>query len=42
VPVLAGTLIGSAIANNVSHGDPVVTIGGAVVGAIIGNQIAHH
>lgn len=42
VPVLAGTLIGSAIANNASHGDPVATLGGAVVGAIIGNQIAHH
>jgi len=42
VPVLAGTLIGSAIANDVSHGDPVATFGGAVVGAIIGNQIAHH
>ena len=42
VPVLAGTLIGSAIANNASHGDPVATFGGAVIGAIIGNRIAHH
>ena len=42
VPVLAGTLIGSAIANDISHGDPVATFGGAVVGAIIGNQIRHH
>lgn len=42
VPVLAGTLIGSAIANDVSHGDPVATFGGAVIGAIIGNQIRHH
>lgn len=42
VPVLAGTLIGSAIANNASHGNPIATLGGAVVGAIIGNQIAHH
>lgn len=42
IPVLAGTLIGSAIANDASHGDPIATLGGAVVGAIIGNQIAHH
>ena len=42
IPVLAGTLIGSAIANDVSHGDPVATFGGAVIGAIIGNQIRHH
>lgn len=42
VPVLAGTLIGSAIANNASHGDPVATLGGAVFGAIVGNAIAHH
>ena len=42
VPVLAGTLIGSAIANDASGGDPVATIGGAVFGAIIGNAIVHH
>ncbi len=42
VPVLAGTLIGSAIANNASHGDPVATLGGAVFGAIVGNAIARH
>ena len=42
VPVLAGTLIGSAIANDASGGDPVATFGGAVFGAIVGNAIAHH
>ena len=42
VPVLAGTLIGSSIANNASNGDPVATFGGAVFGAIVGNAIAHH
>lgn len=42
IPVLAGTLIGSAIANDASHGNPIATLSGAVVGAIIGNQIAHH
>ena len=42
LPILAGTLIGSAIANDASHGDPVATFGGAVFGAIIGNAIAHH
>ena len=42
VPVLAGTLIGSAIANDASNGDPVATFGGAIFGAIVGNAIAHH
>ena len=42
IPVLAGTLIGSAIASDASDGNPVATFGGAVIGAIIGNQIAHH
>lgn len=42
VPVIAGGLIGSSIANNVSHGDPAATVGGAIFGAIIGNAIAHH
>ncbi|MCW9032298.1 MAG: hypothetical protein OQK58_12475 [Gammaproteobacteria bacterium] len=42
VPVLAGGLIGSSIANNVSHGDPAATMGGAIFGAIIGNAIARH
>lgn len=42
LPVIAGGLIGSSIANNVSHGDPVATVGGAVFGAIIGNAISHH
>lgn len=42
VPVLAGSLIGSSIANNVSHGDPAATVGGAIFGAIIGNAIARH
>jgi len=42
LPVLAGTLIGSAIANDASGGDPLATFGGAVIGAVIGNQIAQH
>ena len=42
LPVLAGTLIGSAIANDASNGDPAATLGGAVFGAIVGNAIAHH
>ena len=42
VPVLAGGLIGSSIANRVSHGDPGATVGGAIFGAIIGNAIARH
>lgn len=42
VPVIAGGLIGSSIANNVSHGDPAATVGGAIFGAIIGNAIARH
>ena len=42
VPVLAGSLIGGAIANDASGGDPVATFGGAVFGAIVGNAIAHH
>lgn len=42
VPVLAGTLIGSAIANDASNGDPMATFGGAVFGAIVGDAIAHH
>lgn len=42
LPVLAGTLIGSAIANDASNGDPAATFGGAVFGAIVGNALAHH
>ncbi len=42
LPVLAGTLIGSAIANDASNGDPAAIFGGAVFGAIVGNAIAHH
>jgi hypothetical protein len=42
LPVLAGGLIGSAIANDMSDGDPVATFGGAVFGAIVGNAIARH
>jgi len=42
IPVLAGGLIGSSIANNVSHGDPAATVGGAIFGAIIGDVIARH
>ena len=42
VPVLAGTLIGSAIANNASHGDPAATLGGAVFGALVGNALSRH
>ena len=42
VPILAGGLIGSSIANRVSHGDPGATVGGAIFGAIIGDAIARH
>lgn len=42
LPVLAGTLIGSAIANDASNGDPAATLGGAVFGAIVGNALARH
>lgn len=42
LPILAGGLIGSAIASDASNGDPIATFGGAVFGAIIGNAIAHH
>lgn len=42
LPVIAGTLIGSSIANDASNGDPVATFGGAVFGAIVGNAIAQH
>jgi len=41
LPVIAGGLIGSSIANNVSEGDPIATFGGAVFGAMIGNAISH-
>lgn len=42
LPVLAGGLIGSAIASDVSDGDPGAAFGGAIMGAIIGNAIAQH
>lgn len=42
LPVIAGGLIGSVIANDASHGDPGATFGGAIVGAIVGNAIARH
>jgi len=42
LPVVAGTLIGSVIANDASNGDPVATFGGAVFGAMVGNAISHH
>ena len=42
VPVIAGGIIGSSIANNVSHGDPAATLGGAIFGAVIGDAIARH
>ena len=42
IPVIAGGIIGSSIANNVSHGDPAATIGGAIFGAVIGDAISRH
>lgn len=42
VPVIAGGIIGSSIANNVSHGDPAATLGGAIFGAVLGDAIAQH
>ena len=42
LPVIAGGLIGSSIANNASHGDPVATFGGAVFGAVVGNALTRH
>lgn len=42
LPTIAGGLIGSAIANDISHGDAGATFGGAIFGAVIGNAIAHH
>ena len=42
LPVVAGGLIGSVIANDASHGDPVATFGGAVFGALVGRALTHH
>ena len=42
LPVIAGGIIGSSIANNASHGDPVATFGGAVFGALVGNALTRH
>lgn len=42
LPVIAGGLIGSSIANNASHGDPAATFGGAVFGALVGNALTRH
>lgn len=42
LPVLAGGIIGSAIASDASNGDPGAALGGALFGAIVGNAIAHH
>lgn len=41
LPVLAGTIIGSSIANDLSNGDPAATFGGALFGAIIGDALSH-
>ena len=42
LPVIAGGMIGSAIANDASHGDPAATFGGAVFGALVGNALSQH
>ena len=42
LPVIAGGIIGSAIANDASHGDPAATFGGAVFGALVGNALSQH
>jgi len=42
LPVLAGGIIGSAIASDASDGDPGAALGGALFGAIVGNAITQH
>ena len=42
LPVLAGGLIGSAIASDVSCGDPGAAFGGAIFCAIVCNALANH
>lgn len=42
LPIIAGGLIGSTIANDASNGDPGATFGGAIFGALVGNAIARH
>ena len=42
LPIVAGGLIGSVIANDASHGDPAATFGGAVFGALVGRALTHH
>lgn len=42
LPTIAGGLIGSAIANDVSHGNADAIFGGAIFGALVGNALARH
>ena len=42
LPALAGGIIGSVIANDLSHGDPAATFGGAIFGAMLGDALSHH
>ena len=41
LPVVVGGIVGSAIANDVSHGDPGAIIGGAVIGAVVGRALSY-
>jgi len=41
LPVVVGGIIGSAIANDVSHGDPGAIVGGAVIGAVVGRALSY-
>ncbi|BBL75517.1 glycine zipper 2TM domain-containing protein [Methylomagnum ishizawai] len=40
VPMVAGGILGGAIGNQMGRGDPVATIGGAVLGTVIGHEAA--
>jgi len=40
VPMVAGGILGGAIGNQAGRGDPVATIGGAVLGTVIGHEVA--
>ncbi len=42
LPILAGGLIGSAIASDASGGDAGAAFGGAIFGAMVGNAISQH
>jgi outer membrane lipoprotein SlyB len=39
--VIVGGLAGAAIANDISNGDPAATIGGAVIGTVVGKVLSY-